>query len=374
MFKPVIFKAMILKPRIIGWDIGGAHLKAVVLDANGVLLNCIQLPCALWRGLTELELGIKAVFSQIGLQAHDALHAVTMTGELVDLFPNRYTGVCEIAKHVVGLLGQDTFFYAADNGFVQLDEVAKNASKIASTNWHASASLLAKYVSNALLIDIGSTTSDIIPIAHGKIAMQELSDGSRMQQDTLVYTGVVRTPIMALAQKLTLNDGAEEIEINVAAEFFATMADVYRLTDELPLAKDMAETADGQGKSQQESARRLARMVGFDWEDRPIETWVKLAFSCRALQLKQLKAAILKHLKPNTPVIGAGAGSFLVKVLAAELGCEYRLLTDILKSDISFSDQLVNDSQLADLEMCFPAYAVARLALASQLPHKTADI
>ncbi|WP_047537213.1 hydantoinase/oxoprolinase family protein [Methylotenera versatilis] len=358
------------KATMIGWDIGGAHLKAVVLDANGVQLSCIQLPCALWRGLTELELGIKAVFSQTGLQAHNVLHVVTMTGELVDLFPNRYTGVCEIARYAAGLLGKDTCFYAANNGFVQLDDVAEYVPHIASTNWHASASLLAKHVDHVLLIDIGSTTTDIIPIAHGKVAMQGLSDASRMQHDALVYTGVVRTPIMALAQKLSLNDGIEEIEMNVAAEFFATMADVYRLTDELPLAKDMAETADGQGKTQQESARRLARMVGFDLEDKPIETWMKLAFSCRALQLKQLKAATLKHLKPNTPIIGAGAGSFLVKVLAAELDCEYRLLTDILKTDISLSDQLVNESQLADLELCFPAYAVARLALASQLPHK----
>ncbi len=366
MSKPVIFR-----PTIIGWDIGGAHLKVVVLDVNGVQLNCIQLPCALWRGFNELELGIKAVFSQTGLQPHEVLHAVTMTGELVDLFPNRYTGVCEIAKYAVGLLGQNTFFYAADNGLVQLDEVAENASQIASTNWHASASLLAKYVNNALLIDIGSTTSDIIPIAHGKVAIQGLSDASRMQHDALVYTGVVRTPIMALAQKLTLTDGAEEIEMNVAAEFFATMADVYRLTGELPLAKDMAETADGLGKTQQESARRLARMVGFDLEDKPIEAWVKLAFSCRALQLKQLKAATLKHLKPNIPIIGAGAGSFLVQALAAELDCEYSLLTDVLKSE---PGQLVNDSQLVDLEMCFPAYAVARLALTIQSLHKAACI
>lgn len=374
IFEAMTFKTMTFKPVIIGWDIGGAHLKAVVLDANGVQLNCIQLPCALWRGLTELDVGIKAVFSQIGLQAHDALHAVTMTGELVDLFPNRYTGVCEITNYAIGLLGSNTFFYAADHGFVMLDNVAKHATHIASTNWHASASLLAKHVNNALLIDMGSTTTDIIPIAHSKVALQKLSDSSRMQHDTLVYTGVVRTPIMALAQKLTLNDDAEVVEMNVAAEFFATMADVYRLTGELPSAKDMAETADGQGKTQQESARRLARMVGFDLEDKPIETWVKLAFSCRALQLKQLKTATLKQLKPNVPIIGAGAGSFLVQALAAELGCEYRLLADVLKSDISLSGQLVNDSQLTDLEMCFPAYAVARLALASQLSHKAGCI
>jgi len=363
------------QPRIIGWDIGGAHLKAVVLDTNGAQLNCIQLPCALWRGLHTLEVAMEAVFSLTGLRSDQISHAVTMTGELVDLFPNRHAGVLEIAKCAVSLLGQNTFFYTANNvpnnGFVQFEHVAKNAAQIASTNWHASARLLAEHVQDALLIDIGSTTSDIIPIAQRKVALQDLSDASRMQQDTLVYTAVVRTPIMAVAQKVTINDNGLIVEMNVAAEFFATMADVYRLTGELAVENDMAETADGKGNTQQESARRLARMVGCDMEDKPVETWIKLAFAFRNLQLKQLKTAVLKHLKPNTPIIGAGAGSFLVKVLAAELGYEYRSLTDILKLDVMKSDisskNILNDLQQTDLEVCFPAYAVARLGLASQL-------
>ena len=312
-----------------------------------------------------LESAIKQVFTRFGFEADAVLNAVTMTGELVDLFPNRRTGVQEIASCAVKLLGKETIFYAADNGFIKPSDVAGHISKIASSNWHASASLLAKYTQDALLIDIGSTTSDVIPIAAGLVAMHGFSDAQRMQQDTLVYTGVVRTPIMALAQKLPLSDCGVEVEINVAAEFFATMADVYRLTGELSSAKDMAETADGKGKTQQESARRLARMVGYDVEDQPIEAWVKLAFSCRALQLKQLKSAVLKHLKPNTPNIGAGSGSYLVKALAEELGCQYLHTGDILKSVFPQHASLT-DLQIANIEMCFPAYAVARLALIKQ--------
>ena len=359
---------------IVGWDIGGAHLKAVMLDANGAFLNGIQLPCALWRGLDMLENAITETFIHFKLNANDVSHAVTMTGELVDLFPNRHAGVCEIANCAVTLLGQNTVFYAANNGFVESADVAEHASNIASSNWHASASLLAEYVSNALLIDIGSTTSDIIPIAEGKVAVRGFSDAQRMQQDTLVYTGVIRTPVMALAQKISISDNGKNVEINVAAEFFATMADVYRLTGELPPEKDMAETADGQGKTQQESARRLARIVGYDVEDQPIETWVKLAFSCKSLQLTQLKSAVLKHLRLNTPIIGAGVGAFLVKALAEQLDCEYLYIGDILKTGNltsalphnALQHSPLTDSEQADLEMCFPAYAVACLALSRQ--------
>ncbi len=356
---------------IIGWDIGGANLKAVLLDSSGNMQICIQLPCPLWRGLNELRSAIKTIFSIIDLKPNHALHAVTMTGELVDLFPNRHTGVCEIAQCAAAFLGQKTFFYAANNGFVTLQNIAENTTHIASANWHASAHLLAQYVPDALFIDIGSTTSDIIPIANAKVALQDCSDASRMQQDTLVYTGVVRTPIMALGQKVVVNHNGVMTEMNIAAEFFATMADVYRLTGELPAEHDMAETADGKGKTQQESARRLARMVGYDVEDKSIEFWIKLAFACRELQLKQLKTAILKHHKSSTPIIGAGAGSFLVKVLTGELDCEYRLLADILnlsilKSDIA-TNHMFNTSQQTDLEVCFPAYAVARLGIANPL-------
>ena len=352
-------------PVIVGWDIGGAHLKAVALDANGQVVNSIQMPCALWRGLDRLEYAIKQVIIQFGLKAHDVSNAVTMTGELVDLFPNRHTGVCEIANCAENLLGINTVFYAANDGLIHLSDAAEYTSAIASSNWHASATLLTYHIQDALLIDIGSTTSDIIPITAGQVAIHGFSDAERMQQDTLVYTGVVRTPVMALAQKLPVNDHGTEGETNVAAEYFATMADVYRLTGELSSAQDMADTADGKGKTQQESASRLARMVGYDAEDQRIETWVKLAFSCRTLQLKQLKSAVLKHLKPNTPIIGAGAGSFLVKVLAEELDCEYLYIGEILKSALPHN-ALLTDLQQRELEMCFPAYAVARLALYKQ--------
>ena len=345
------------KLNVIGWDIGGAHLKAVLLDADGNLLNTLQTPCALWRGLDTLAFAISTVLNSFNINPHDAQHAITMTGELVDLFPNRHTGVIEIAQLAISLLGNNCQFYAANKGFVSMEQVAVSTSSIASTNWYASASLLAQYCPDALLLDIGSTTSDIIAIESGKVLSSALSDASRLQQDTLVYTGIIRTPVMVLAQKIVLTG----VETNVMAEHFAAMADVYRLTGELDNGADMAETADGKGKTQLESARRLARMVGFDVDDKPMNAWIELAFSCRAIQLKLLKNAILKHLKPNTPIIGAGAGSFLVKILATELNCLYKSVNDLI------SAYPQHNRYPQALNVCFPAYAVAQLSLQHDL-------
>ena len=342
--------------QIIGWDIGGAHLKAVLLDAKGEVVNCLQLPCPLWKGLDYLQRAILYALQAFKIEPSKVCHAITMTGELVDLFENRQQGVGEIAKVASELLGERVWFYAANNGFVNMLDVPQHTLYIASSNWHASASALAKNVNDALFVDIGSTTTDIIVIQGGKVLSAGLSDAYRMQADSLVYTGVVRTPIMALTQKIVF-DG---VETNVAAEFFATMADVYRLTGEL--ATDAADAADGKGKTQLESARRLARMIGYDVYnndfDKDAEKWIKLAFACRNLHLQQIKTAMLKQLKPNMTIIGAGAGVFLVKTIAEDLNSNFIQAWE--QASIRSAD-LIDLSLQHDIGVCFPAYAVAYL-------------
>ena len=355
----------------IGWDIGGAHLKAVKLNAKGEVLQALQLPCPLWKGLDYLQRAILTALGTLCIEPSRAVHAITMTGELVDLFENRHEGVRAIAKVASELLGEPIWFYAAasvdakDAGeieyqpsFVREFDVHRFTSLIASANWHASVSFVAHNVPNALFVDIGSTTTDIIAIESGKVICDGISDAYRLAADSLVYTGVARTPVMALAQKLPFEDSQEIIEINVAAEYFATMADVYRLTGELQ--NDDAETADGKGKTQLESARRLARMVGHDVGidvNNSLEKWIKLAFTCRKLQMQQIKTAMLKQLKPNMTVIGAGAGSFLAKQIAEDLNHNFTYACDLA------SMRAAGDISKHDIDLCFPAYAVASLAL-----------
>ena len=403
---------------MVGWDIGGAHLKAVLLNTKGEVVDCLQLPCPLWKGLDYLQRAMSDALLQLNLSGTrqpqglspqnisvkadyscvkalsiapcdvnrtSACHAITMTGELVDLFENRHQGVCEIAKLATNILGEETLFYAANTGFVPLKCVSELSANIASTNWHASVSALAMHVTNALFVDIGSTTTDIIGIEGGKVVSERLSDAHRLVADSLVYTGVVRTPVMALAQKLVF----EGVETNVAAEYFATMADVYRLTCEL--TADDADTADGKGKTQLESARRLARMIGHDIHksdtDESLEKWIKLAFACRRLQMQQIKAAMQKQLKPNMPIIGAGAGSFLVKAIADDLGCRFMHAYECAWEPISMRPSPTNNqlqlvysagmtlavtghidlSMQHNIEVCFSAYAVAFLAQKNQL-------
>lgn len=340
-------------PKLIGWDVGGAHLKAVLLDCDGDVKHVQQLICPLWQGMDKLEAAVASILHKFEVTPNEMRHAVTMTGELVDLFLNRHDGVLQISQCMTRLLGKEVLFYCLPDtsdryAFVTIEAVVENTKLIASANWHASASLLAETYPSALLVDIGSTTTDIIVIDNGKVIDSALTDATRMQEDKLVYTGIIRTPIMAVTQKLIL-DGQE---INVAAEYFATTADIYRLTGELQESVDMAETADGESKTVIASARRLARMVGHDVEDKSLKVWKDLALDCRARQLAQITLAVKKHLKSGVTIVGAGAGNFLVEAIAQALNHPYAGFSALLSNDASH-----------DLEVCLPAYAVARLAL-----------
>jgi len=349
------------KSPIIGWDVGGAHLKAALLDAEGRLLQVLQVSCALWRGLNELESAIDEVLSQFSIST--ATHAITMTGELVDLFANRQTGVNEISHVMYTKLVGTKLFYTGEQdsdfaGFVTIDEVYAHWQHIASANWLASASFVAKQVEHALLIDIGSTTSDFVLITAHQPVCLALTDAARMQTEELVYTGVIRTPLMALTQKIPF----ENTVTSVAAEHFATTADVYRLTADLLDEDDMADTADGKEKTVHASAQRIARMIGHDVVDKPLDAWVALAMSFKQQQVSRLQEVATRHcLRINNnaklSIIGAGVGSFLIREIAKNMKLPYLDVADLMANSQHF-----NNRELTHwATVCLPAYAVAYL-------------
>lgn len=369
----------------IGWDVGGAHLKAALLDCDGVLLQVLQVPCALWRGLQELETAVDIVLKNFAVIS--ANHAVTMTGELVDLFANRHEGVLAISRvmqtklsvtprhHVkfyTGKLQPNLSKKIAFNGFVTFDEVGDYSQYIASANWQASATFVASKVKCGLLIDVGSTTSDFVLLDSGQPACSGFTDATRMQSDELVYTGVVRTPLMAVAQKIVFRQATT----SVAAEFFATSADVYRLTGDLLAEDDIAETVDAQDKSQLASARRIARMIGRDVEETPIIDWLALAEQFKLQQVSRLQAIALHHIsrlnivsQPQfNAIIGAGAGSFLVRQMANNLALPYIDVADLIIFNTDHSEAELNylSNEISVVRrkagVCLPAYAVAYLA------------
>jgi probable H4MPT-linked C1 transfer pathway protein len=220
--------------------------------------------------------------------------------------------------------------------------------------------LLAKHVEHGLLIDIGSTTSDFVLIEHHQPVCLGLTDAARMQTEELVYTGVIRTPLMAVTQKIQFDHAITSL----AAEYFATTADVYRLTGDLTAEDDMADTADGKDKSAHASAQRIARMIGHDADDASLATWHALALEFKFMQVTRLQEVAMKHIarinnNQNAKIIGVGVGRFIARQIAEKMDMQYVELADIIQNlPPTEESELIHWASV-----CFPAYAVANLAL-----------
>lgn len=342
---------------IVGWDIGGAHVKAALLDGDGVVLAAAQEACALWRGIAELEQTVPKMQATLGVSGA-CRHAVTMTGELVDAFANRREGV----RAIMGALGRlpgwsGLTVYAGPLGFVAADRLAEeHLDAVASANWLASAAFVATQLPAALFVDMGSTTTDILTLRDGSVRYRGYSDFERLRQEELVYTGVVRTPVMAVAERAPFDGDM----ILLAAEHFATMADVYRLSGQLSEHADQWPAADGGAKTAEGSARRVARLLGRDSGAEGLEPWRQVAAYVGECQLAKLHMACLRQLScglldPSAPLVGAGVGRFVLQRLAQRLDRPYVDIGDLVKS----LPAPAGAPSAADLA---PAVAVAKLA------------
>ncbi|MDP1772492.1 MAG: hydantoinase/oxoprolinase family protein [Methylobacter sp.] len=338
---------------IVGWDIGGAHVKAAVIK-DGEIISVYQQPCPLWKGLAELQQAVNTIMLELGGSNR---HAITMTGELVDLFDNRDDGVKQIIQTMTELLpGSELLIFASQQGFLQCSQIeARHFSSIASANWLASALFAAQKVGSGLFVDCGSTTTDILLLNDGQVLAEGYTDYQRLLSQELIYTGIVRTAVMAVTQ--TAQDQGKKI--GLMAEYFATMADVYRVTGELNDAHDQTDTADGAEKTVLASARRLSRMIGCDFYPDELPRWQQFAENIRAQQIQQIQRGcetrLSQHeLAQNSPLIGAGVGRFLVKRVALNLDRPYLDFSDLLPVVAIGSDMTAAD--------CAPAAAIAYLA------------
>jgi len=307
-----------------GWDIGGAHLKVAHCDNTGQLTQVIQLPCALWRGIDELKVAMQQALHQ--LNCHSAHHAITMTGELVDAFANRQQGVMAILDCVAALLPQTTLYiFAGKTGWLDLEQAKQQWRSVASMNWQASAMLAAKHCEQGLFLDIGSTTCDIIPFIDGEIQPHGLDDHSRQKSGELLYTGAIRTPLLAIGHHAPLHGDL----VPLAAEWFASSGDIWCLLGKLSTTNIQDTSADGQPWQNAYCQQRLARMLATDAEMATDAQWQLVANWFAEQQCQQIMQACLQVLSRQTaidetaPLIGAGVGRFIVKAIAFRLNRPY---------------------------------------------------
>lgn len=337
---------------VLGWDIGGAHVKAA-LCVGGKLRQAWQLPCPLWKDLKALIDTIAIIAAEASSIAKVDSHALTMTGELSDVFQDRAEGVHNILSIFAGTLPAAIVkVYKHPGTLMSPKAAAKNIQAVASANWSITASWLARRCANALLMDIGSTTTDLVPVVQGEIVALGITDEERLAQGGLLYTGVVRTPVMAVVDALPFAGAWRP----TMAEVFATTADVYRLTGQLPPDADQMPSADGRGKTRLESARRLGRMIGVDVHStNPMQACAHYIAQAQlwSVQRESLRVLSAVELAPGAPIVGAGVGRFLLPILAVRVRRPYVDITRYLKATSNCQDVAAD---------CAPAACLALLA------------
>jgi probable H4MPT-linked C1 transfer pathway protein len=332
-----------------GLDVGGAHLKVALIE-DGRVLAVRQIACPLWQGFDRLEAALAAATPLTGAAAH---HAVTMTGELSDLFPDRAAGVEALVDRLTDAFGPGTRFWMGQRGFGNSEDACRYHLDVGSTNFLATASLVGRHQRSALLIDMGSTTVDLIPVREGRAAPRGLTDADRLASGELVYTGLTRTSVMAIATEAPFKGQWQRL----VREHYATAADVRRILVSLAENVDQHATADGRGTSLAESVARFARTFGRDAAEGNLEDWQAAARFVEERQLASINEGALQVLAGSplpaaAPVIAAGIGRDVVERVAKRID----------RPTVAFGELIgaADDCRLWATR-CAPAVAVAAL-------------
>lgn len=292
-------------------DVGGANLKLALVDGPAR-----SLPFALWKDPGGLPDALRAAADGL-VVPRDLL--LTMTAELCDCYRTKREGVLAVLAAVEAAFpGRDPRVWGTDGRFHAPAEIRADPLLAAAANWLALAEAAARWVApgRGLLVDLGSTTTDLVPLRDGAAVPIGRTDTARLQTGELVYAGVRRTPVAALAAALPFRG----VQTGLAAELFATTLDVYLTLGEIAGAPDDRETADGRPATAEAARDRLARMVGGDRESVSADDARSLAQAADSVLLARLVEAARQAAGPleGVPevVVTSGSGEFLGRRLA----------------------------------------------------------
>lgn len=306
---------------VVGWDIGGANIKAARVEIQGGALRQITgvtRPFELWKAPQDLP-GILAEVAAL-LGDGDAA-ALTMTAELCDCFPTKRAGVAFVLEAAARSLPYPHLLVLdVDGCWLAPPEAAGAPLRVASANWVATAHLAASRHANAVMADVGSTTTDIVPIESGKVAARGRTDAERLAAGELIYTAALRTAVNAIVRMVPLRGRW----CRTSAEYFAAAADVHLILGHLSPDDYTCVPPDGGDRSVQAARRRLARVVCADEE--MLSPW-ELDGMARFIHHRQVSTItegllqVLSAMDRRAPtVVVTGAGKFLAEEAARRVG------------------------------------------------------
>jgi (4-(4-[2-(gamma-L-glutamylamino)ethyl]phenoxymethyl)furan-2-yl)methanamine synthase len=297
-------------------DIGGANTKAAWLD--GESLRTVSRPFEVWRDRDALSAVLRDVAAEVAGGPARAV-AITMTAELSDAFRTKREGVAFVLDAARDALGARPLSVLTTAGeLVPVEAARARPWDVAAANWVATALAVADAHPDALLIDVGSTTTDLVPIAAGRVAATGHNDLERLLAGELVYSGVLRTNLATIAPRVPVRGD----RCPVSSECFAISADVHLVLGHLAQEAYDCPTPDGRPATLAFARERIARLVCADVEQLDEGEVDAIAAYLGGEQLRRLEDAarrVQRQLPPDAPVVAVGAGAFLGREVAARL-------------------------------------------------------
>jgi probable H4MPT-linked C1 transfer pathway protein len=294
---------------VVGWDIGGVNTKVALVD-DGRVLSVAGRPYEIQRDPGALVPLLRDMLTVVG-GGKAIPHAVTMTAELSQMFRTKREGVAFVLCAVEAAFpGACIRAYTVDGRFLSPDDARAQPLAVAAANWAATARVVARHHRDALLIDIGTTTTDLVPIVEGEVVAAGRTDPERLASGELVYSGALRTPVEAIASHVPLGDALA----GVSAEGFALSGDVHVWRGHLDPADYSCPTPDGRPATREFAGERLARVVCADREMLDEEAISRLADALARAQVRGIQAAIQRVLDAHPPIrvaVVTGLGAFL---------------------------------------------------------------
>lgn len=332
---------------VLGLDIGGANLKAAT-SAGRALTQ----PFAVWKEPHILTDQIRRLVANF---PETTEVAATMTAELCDCYETKLDGVTRIVQAILDATNPLPLkLWSVKQGLVLPDFAITNYMDVASANWHALATVAGRYAPTgpALLIDCGTTTTDLIPLKNGKPFSRGLTDVDRLKYGELVYTGWRRTPATTLLG-----------HSKYAAEFFATTLDAYLVLGWIEDNVMDCDTADGRPATRANALARLARMKCADTHILADNDIIDIAHHVSTLQRNILFESIIHHFEDlhsdtSLRLIVSGSGAFLVHKIIQDLHSHIV----ILQKQIAISSLSLDNILGYKISEAAAAYAVAVLA------------
>jgi (4-(4-[2-(gamma-L-glutamylamino)ethyl]phenoxymethyl)furan-2-yl)methanamine synthase len=315
--------------KVLGLDIGGANTKAAFIQTrNGVIeeFKAAIEYFPFWKRDTEqlcrMLYEIKA--RTAGSATLDCVSA-TMTAELSDAYRTKREGVIHILDCVCQAFAEtQVLVLDVDGSLRSVDSAIAEPLAVAAANWAATGWMISQHIRDCVVVDVGSTSTSIIPIADGKVTAEGKTDLEKLMNGELVYTGSLRTNVAATVASVPVRGSVAM----VSSELFAQSGDVHLILGNICESDYTVDTADGKGKTRGDALARLARVVCTDTEMFTEEEILQIARYVYGSQVEQITkglAQVYSRLKVNAKneisVVVTGLGrNFLARKAAEKVG------------------------------------------------------